>query len=131
MYTGDTSFDYDGLKLALDNFEFKWTEVADPTVQRDGTPVTITQEMLDGDGYTLTGTDDNGNASSATATVTVEDNINPVTLTQDITIELDANGDASIVAADVDNGSNDACGGTEESREGKETSSRGSAYPDK
>ncbi len=58
-YTGDTSFDYDGLKLALDNFELKWTEVVDPTVQRTGTPVALTQEMLDGEGYTLTGTEEN------------------------------------------------------------------------
>lgn len=58
-YTGDTSFDYDNLKLAIDNFEIKWTEVVDPTVERTGTPVTITQEMLDGEGYTLTGTDEN------------------------------------------------------------------------
>jgi len=59
---------------------------------------------------TLTVTDVNGNASSNTATVTVEDNINPVALTQDITVQLNANGEASITPAQVDNGSNDACG---------------------
>jgi len=59
---------------------------------------------------TLTATDANGNVSSANATVTVEDNITPTVLTQDITIELNVNGSASISANDIDNGSKDACG---------------------
>lgn len=58
-FTGDSNFDYDGLKLAIDNIEIRWTEVADASVVRTGTPKTITPEMLDGEGYTLTGTDDN------------------------------------------------------------------------
>ncbi|SKB77215.1 HYR domain-containing protein [Salegentibacter holothuriorum] len=59
---------------------------------------------------TLMVTDVNGNQSSATATVTVEDNVAPVTLTKDITVQLDANGTATIAPTDIDNGSNDACG---------------------
>ena len=59
---------------------------------------------------TLTVTDNNGNTSTCTAIVTVEDNVDPVAICQDITIQLDANGDASIIPADIDNGSNDACG---------------------
>src|SRR5690606_23556947 len=59
---------------------------------------------------TLTVTDNNGNVSSCTANVTVEDNIAPQAICQDITVQLDANGQASIVAADIDGGSNDACG---------------------
>ncbi|RXJ52128.1 GEVED domain-containing protein, partial [Gelidibacter gilvus] len=59
---------------------------------------------------TLTLTDVNGNVSSATATVTVNDVTLAQVITQDISIDLDANGDASIIAAQVDNGSNDACG---------------------
>ncbi|WP_305983408.1 TLD domain-containing protein [Roseivirga thermotolerans] len=59
---------------------------------------------------TLTVTDVNGNASTATATVIVEDNIAPVVITQDVTVELDANGSASITTALIDNGSSDACG---------------------
>lgn len=55
-------------------------------------------------------TDVNGNSSTATATVTVEDNIAPNAIAQDIVVQLDSNGLASIVASDVDNGSNDACG---------------------
>ncbi len=59
---------------------------------------------------TLTVTDVNGNVSSQTAVVTVRDEVPAVVITKNITIQLNASGTASIVAADVDNGSNDACG---------------------
>ena len=59
---------------------------------------------------TLTVTDVNGNVSTCTSTVTVEDNVAPVAICQPITVTLDATGNATIVAADIDNGSNDACG---------------------
>ena len=55
-------------------------------------------------------TDANGNESTATATITVEDNLAPTALAQDLTVQLDATGAGSISAADVDNGSSDACG---------------------
>jgi hypothetical protein len=42
--------------------------------------------------------------------VTVEDTIPPVAICQDITVQLDATGNASITGADIDNGSNDNCG---------------------
>jgi len=59
---------------------------------------------------TLIATDVNGNVSTGTATVTVRDVTAAVVITQDITVELDANGSASITTSDIDNGSNDACG---------------------
>lgn len=59
---------------------------------------------------TLTATDNSGNVSTCTAVVTVQDTVSPVAICQDITVQLDATGNVSIVAADVDNGSNDACG---------------------
>ncbi|PIQ48252.1 MAG: hypothetical protein COW03_11055, partial [Cytophagales bacterium CG12_big_fil_rev_8_21_14_0_65_40_12] len=59
---------------------------------------------------TLTVTDNNGNVSSNTAQVTVRDVIAAEVLTQNITVELDANGSASITTDMIDNGSNDACG---------------------
>ncbi|MBT5419641.1 MAG: HYR domain-containing protein, partial [Candidatus Cloacimonetes bacterium] len=59
---------------------------------------------------TLTVTDNNGNANTANATVTVQDNIAAEVLTQNITVQLDASGNTSIIADDVDYGSNDACG---------------------
>ncbi len=79
------------VSLALDNTTFDCSNVGPNTV-------------------TLTVTDDNGNASTCQATVTVQDNINPTAICQDITIQLDATGNASITTADIDNGSNDNCG---------------------
>ncbi|QIE58286.1 HYR domain-containing protein [Rasiella rasia] len=73
-------------------------------------PSTFTCADVGANTVTLTVTDVNGNSSTCTATVTVEDNVAPTAVCQDITIQLDANGDASIVAADVDGGSTDACG---------------------
>jgi hypothetical protein len=59
---------------------------------------------------TLTVTDDGGNVSTCDATVTVVDNTAPVALCQNVTVTLDASGNATVTAAQVDNGSNDACG---------------------
>lgn len=59
---------------------------------------------------TLTVTDAEGNSSTCTAIVTVEDNIAPVAeCVAPFTIQLDANGEASITAADIDAGSTDNC----------------------
>ena len=59
---------------------------------------------------TLTATDGDGNSDTCTATVTVEDNNDPTPLCQDITVQLDAAGSATITTGDIDNGSNDECG---------------------
>ncbi|WP_040254839.1 hypothetical protein, partial [Psychroserpens mesophilus] len=59
---------------------------------------------------TLTVTDNNGNSSTCTATVDVQDNTNPTAICQNTTVVLDASGHGSITTADIDNGSNDACG---------------------
>ncbi|MBP8132148.1 MAG: DUF5011 domain-containing protein, partial [Candidatus Hydrogenedentes bacterium] len=59
---------------------------------------------------TLTVTDQSGNVSTASALVTVRDVTAPVAVCRDITVQLDASGDAAITAADIDAGSNDACG---------------------
>ena len=58
---------------------------------------------------TLTVTDVNGNASTATANVTVQDNISPTAITQDITVDLDANGNTSVTPDMINNGSTDNC----------------------
>ncbi len=59
---------------------------------------------------TLTATDANGNISTCTSIVTIEDTIAPEAHCQSITIQLDANGIASLTAQDIDTGSTDACG---------------------
>ncbi|MCG8326881.1 MAG: T9SS type A sorting domain-containing protein [Chitinophagales bacterium] len=55
--------------------------------------------------------DVNGNSSTCTATITVEDNIAPVANCQNLSVQLDANGSATITTDQVDDGSTDACGG--------------------
>jgi hypothetical protein len=55
-------------------------------------------------------TDANGNTSTCDATVTVEDNIAPTAICQDITVQLDATGNVTITSAQIDNGSSDNCG---------------------
>ncbi|WP_296380826.1 T9SS type A sorting domain-containing protein [Winogradskyella sp.] len=59
---------------------------------------------------TLTVIDNEGNSSNDTAMVTVEDDLPPSIVTQDITVQLDGTGNVSIVPGDVDNGSSDNCG---------------------
>ena len=78
------------LQLALDKTTFDCSNVGANTV-------------------TLTVTDANGNSETGTATVTVQDNIKPTVHTQDITVQLDASGSASITPAQIDNGSSDNC----------------------
>jgi len=57
----------------------------------------------------LTGTDANGNTANCTSTVTITDTVSPTMVCQDITIQLDGSGAASITASDVDGGSTDNC----------------------
>jgi hypothetical protein len=59
---------------------------------------------------TWTVTDIHGNSSTATQVVTVTDNQAPIVLTQNITINLDASGAASITTTQINNGSTDNCG---------------------
>jgi PKD repeat protein len=59
---------------------------------------------------TLTVTDIHGNVSTATAIVTVQDNVAPIVVAQNKTIQLNASGNATITAADINNGSSDNCG---------------------
>jgi hypothetical protein len=58
---------------------------------------------------TLTVTDNNNNSATGTAVVTVQDNLVQAKA-KNISIELDDNGNASITAAMIDNGSSGACG---------------------
>ncbi|MBL7985259.1 MAG: HYR domain-containing protein, partial [Flavobacteriales bacterium] len=51
-----------------------------------------------------------GQTNSCFFTVTVVDNTAPTAICQNVTVHLDASGNASVIAAQVDNGSNDVCG---------------------
>jgi len=55
-------------------------------------------------------TDAGGNTASTQARVTVQDNLAPTVVTRNVTVTLDANGTASVTAAQVNNGSSDNCG---------------------
>ena len=59
---------------------------------------------------TLTVVDADGNRDQATATITVEDNIAPQLTTQNIRVQLDAAGQATITPADVETSASDNCG---------------------
>ncbi len=59
---------------------------------------------------TLTVADANANTSTCVSTVTVSDTIRPTVVCQNITVYLDATGNVSITAGDVDNGTTDNCG---------------------
>ena len=59
---------------------------------------------------TLTVTDVNGNSSTCNGSVIINDNIAPTASCQNHTVQLDENGQASIVVADINNGSSDNCG---------------------
>ncbi|MCF6308655.1 MAG: HYR domain-containing protein [Flavobacteriaceae bacterium] len=58
----------------------------------------------------FTATDDSGNSTVCSFTITISDNEPAMAVCQDITIQLDEFGNASIVAADIDGGSTDNCG---------------------
>jgi len=55
-------------------------------------------------------TDESGNSINVTQTITINDTQDPTVLCQDVTVSMDAGGNASINAAQIDNGSYDACG---------------------
>jgi hypothetical protein len=70
---------------------------------------TFTCADLGANTVTLTVEDASGNQSTTTATVNVEDHMAPTAIAQDITVQLDASGNVTIVADDIDNGSGDNC----------------------
>ncbi|MCH9659544.1 MAG: T9SS type A sorting domain-containing protein [Bacteroidetes bacterium] len=54
--------------------------------------------------------DTSGNTDTCSAIVTIEDDTDPLAVCQNITIQLDASGNAFIDPTDIDGGSTDACG---------------------
>ncbi len=66
---------------------------------------TFTTANIGDNTVTLTVTDDSGNTASCDATVTVIDQVFPDAVCQNITIQLDENGMATITATDIDGGS--------------------------
>jgi hypothetical protein len=80
----------DSLMLSVDQSQFDCGEIGSNTV-------------------VLTASDVSGNSSTCTANVEVEDVTAPVAECQDITVDLNSSGIATISASDIDNGSSDNC----------------------
>jgi hypothetical protein len=59
--------------------------------------------------HTLTLIDFQGNTGTCTADVTVKDDVDPVAVCKDITVQLDATGNYTLSAGEIDNGSTDNC----------------------
>ena len=87
-------------------------DICNGTLTYSVSPNTFNCTNVGANTVTLTVTDASGNFDTATATVTIEDKTAPIVLTKNITIQFDALGNASIAAADVDNGSITVCGGS-------------------
>ncbi|WP_460220495.1 M14 family zinc carboxypeptidase [Psychroserpens sp. MEBiC05023] len=108
------------IALTCGNNQPTWT---DPTVS-DNCATGLTATRTDGTGLNSgdvfpTGittisysvSDGNGNANTASFTVDVSaGSTTPTAICQNITIQLDATGNATITAADINNGSTDDCG---------------------
>ncbi len=94
-----------GNQLAIDNTSL--THILDV----DTNPVSGSFFDVDGSPHTVTCTvaDDCGNTVNDTFTVTVNDTEDPVAVCQNITVELDENGQVSIDPLQIDNGSTDNC----------------------
>ncbi len=90
---------------SIDNGSTDNCSIATMIIDKD----TFTCDDIGENNVTLTVTDVNGNSSTATVVITIEDIVKPTALTQDITVQLDADGLASITAAQIDNGSTDNC----------------------
>ncbi|WP_033961693.1 BspA family leucine-rich repeat surface protein [Psychroserpens jangbogonensis] len=93
------------------------TSLTPPTATDNcGGTVTVTNDAtlpISGEGSTTitwTYDDGNGNTSTQTQNVVIDDVTAPTVSCQAITIQLDASGNATIVAADINNGSSDNCG---------------------
>lgn len=96
------------LIMSIDRSQFSCEDIASgeqPSI------VVIGPAPAQGISVNLTVEDAQGNTSSAVATVTVVDNMAPAAVAKDITVELDENGNASIVAADINDNSTDNCSG--------------------
>ena len=93
--------------VATDNY----TSVEELTITQEPAAGTL---LPSGEGTThaviVTVDDKNGNTATCEVTLTGDDNIAPEVITNPLTVYLDASGQASITAEDIDNGSHDACG---------------------
>jgi large repetitive protein len=72
-------------------------------------PNTFNCSQIGSNSVVLTVTDNEGLTSTCSATVNVEDKTDPVIICKNVTIYLDASGNAALTVADLNNGSTDNC----------------------
>lgn len=73
-------------------------------------PNSFTCSNIGNNNVDFTVRDMNGDSATVSAVITVIDTIDPAIVAQNLTIQLDGFGNASITPAQIDNGSSDACG---------------------
>jgi gliding motility-associated-like protein len=122
-YTTDSSTNYlgwliDDVKIQITQSNITWSPVTDLYTNAAATipytagtsastvyvmPTTVAP-------LTYVATSTNGTTTCATtASITLSDAVSPVVVTRPVTIQLDAAGNATVTAAQVDNGSSDNC----------------------
>ena len=94
--------------LAIDNED---GVLAPSAIVQTGGILTGNEFPVGDNDVTFTATDSNGNMTSCTFVITVFDVEEPVAVCQAFTVTLDAAGNGSMVAADIDGGSTDNCNG--------------------
>ncbi|WP_161436375.1 BspA family leucine-rich repeat surface protein [Poritiphilus flavus] len=82
------------------------------SVTLDVSPSMFEASDLGANAVTLTVTDNNGYIATCQTTVNVVDDMAPIAICQDVTVELDTTGSVTISTSDVDNGSLDSNGGS-------------------
>src|SRR5205814_8919986 len=96
---------------SLTNSTFNWSISGNGSIVGATNGSAITVDAAASGSFTLTVTVSNtGCTNSCQQTVAVSDSTPPNAFCKDITIQLNATGQATILPADVDNGSSDACG---------------------
>ena len=108
-FANGNSFGFGALTVDINNFQIPDTFVDNCDVNLSLDISDFTCDEIGSNTVVLTATDASGNAASCSANVEVEDQMPPVAITQDLTIDLDSDGNAVITAAMVDNGSFDNC----------------------
>ncbi len=104
VFSGDNSVSWDDIKISVGPHE-TLQEYDNGSDTMSGKSLNIGENTV-----TWTATDAGGNQTVASQVITIEDTTNPVVVTQNITITLDINGEASIMPAQINNNSTDNCG---------------------
>ncbi len=99
------------LIMTIDRSQFSCEDIAvnNQMVSSKSGKVAVKPSPVQGVEVTLSVEDAHGNTSSATAIVSVVDNAAPTVSAKNITVELDASGNATITPQDINNNTTDNC----------------------